>query len=55
MTPDVYREVVKALAYGKSTAEICSIMGVSEKDVNSIPRVAIDCKREELKGKGYIR
>ena len=55
MTSDIYREVVKALAYGKSTAEVCSIMGVSEKDVNSIPRAEIERKREELKGRGYIR
>lgn len=54
MTNDVYREVVKALAYGKTPAEVSEVMGVSKSAVESIAEEEITAKRSELKAKGYI-
>ena len=56
MTNDVYNECVKALAYGYSAADVASIMEVPESEVvKSIDDEKVAAKREELKGKGYIR
>lgn len=55
MTSDVYNECVKALAYGYSAADVASIMEVPEEEVKSIAAEEVAAKREELKGKGYIR
>ena len=55
MNTDERREVIKALAYGKSHAEIRECMGVTDDDINSVAVTEVDAKREELKGKGYIR
>lgn len=55
MTSDVYNECVKALAYGYSTADVAAIMEVPEAEVKSIDDKKVAAKREELKGKGYIR
>ena len=55
MTSDIYREVVKALAYGKTVDEICLVTGVTPGEVKSIGDEEIAAKRAELRGKGYIR
>ena len=55
MTNDVYREVVKALAYGKSIVEIRDVMGVSAAEIKSIGKEEIAAKREELQRKGYVK
>ena len=55
MTNDVYNECVKALAYGYSAADVASIMEVPEEEVKSNDDEKVAAKREELKGKGYIR
>ena len=55
MTNDVYNECVKALAYGYRAADVASIMEVPESEVKSIDGEKVAAKREELKGKGYIR
>lgn len=55
MTNDVYHEVVKALAYGKTPAEISEIMEVPQSAVEEIPAVEVEAKRAELKVMGYIR
>lgn len=55
MNTDERREVIKALAYGKSHAEIRECMGVTDDDIDSVTVAEVDAKREELKGKGYIR
>jgi DNA-directed RNA polymerase specialized sigma24 family protein len=55
MTSDVYNECVKALAYGYTAATVAAIMEVSEEEVKSIADEKVAAKREELKGKGYIR
>ncbi len=55
MTSDVYNECVKALAYGYSAADVAAIMEVPEAEVKNIDSEKVAVKREELKGKGYIR
>ena len=55
MNNDIRREVIKALAYGKTREEIKRCMGVSDMIINSISEGEIEAKRRELKGKGYIR
>ena len=55
MTSDVYNECVKALAYGYTAATVADTMEVSEEEVKSIADEKVAAKREELKGKGYIR
>lgn len=54
LSNDVYRECVKALAYGKSPKEISVIMGVDEIDVKSIPQAHVKTEREYLRQMGYI-
>ena len=54
MTNDIYREVVKALAYGKSVEEVSNIMEVPRSEVEKIPENEVAAKRAELKRKGYI-
>lgn len=55
MTNDVYREVVKALAYGKFIVEIRDVTGVSTAEIKSIGKEEIAAKREELRRKGYVK
>lgn len=54
LSNDVYRECVKALAYGKSPKEISAVMGVDEIDVKSIPQAHVKTEREYLKQMRYI-
>lgn len=54
LSNDVYRECVKALAYGKSAKEVSEVMNVSESDVESIPDSEVLKKYEYLKQMGYI-
>ena len=51
---DIYRECVKALAYGKTPKEISEIMDVDELDVKSIPQAHVKTEREYLIQMGYI-
>lgn len=55
MTNDIYNECVKALAYGYTAATVAATMEVPEVEVKSIDDEKVAAKREELKGKGYIR
>ena len=54
LSNDIYRECVKALAYGKTPKEIAQVMNVSEIDVKSIPQAHVKTEREYLKQMGYI-
>lgn len=54
LSNDVYRECVKALAYGKSAEEVAKVMNVSEVDVKIIPQSHIKTEREYLIEMGYI-
>lgn len=55
MTDDIRREVVNALAYGKSIVEIHDVMGVSAAGIKSIGKEEIAAKREELRRRGYVK
>lgn len=55
MTDDIRREVVKALAYGKSIVEIRDVTGASAAEIKSIGKEEIAAKREELRRKGYVK
>lgn len=54
LSNDVYRECVKALAYGKTAKEISAVMGVDEIDVKSIPQAHVKTEREYFVQMGYI-
>lgn len=55
MNADERREVVKALAYGKTNAEIRLCMEVSDEEIQSITEREIVAKSAELRAKGYIK
>lgn len=48
------KEILKALAYGKTHAEIKAAMNVSDEAINSITAEEVAAKRDELKGMGFI-
>ena len=54
LSNDLYRECIKALAYGKTPKEISEIMGVDGIDVKSIPQAHVKTEREYLRQMGYI-
>ena len=54
MNTDERREVIKAIAYGKSPAEIRECMGVTDDDIDSVTAAEVDAKHAELRAKGYV-
>ena len=56
MRPEIQKEIIKALAYGKTAAEIKAAMpGVTDEMIQAIPQDVIDKRRASLAEKGYIR
>ena len=55
MNEQTRRECIKALAYGRSRAEVCAVMNVSEEDVNGITEKEITQQRNYLTKMGYIQ
>lgn len=55
LSNDVYRECVKALAYGKTPKEIAQVMSVDERDVKAIPHSHVKAEREYLVQMGFIK
>lgn len=55
MTSDIKREVIKALAYGKSPDEIAAVMEIPVEEVQNIKNSEVNVKRAELIAKGYIK
>ena len=56
MRPEIQKEIIKALAYGKTAAEIKEAMpGVTDEMIRAIPKDVIDKRRASLAEKGYIR
>ena len=56
MRPEIQKEIIKALAYGKSATEIKAAMpGVTDEMIRTIPKDVIDSRRASLKNNGYIR
>lgn len=55
MNDQTRKEILKALAYGKTHDEIKAAMNVSDEAINSITAAEIAAKRDELKGMGFIK
>ena len=55
MTEQTKRECIKALAYGRSHAEACAVMGVTEEEVNCLTEKEITTQRNYLRKMGYIQ
>ena len=56
MKPEIQKEIIKALAYGKTAAEIKTAMpGVTDAEISAIPQDVIDKRRASLVNAGYIR
>lgn len=54
MTEQARRECIKALAYGRSRDEVCTVMNVSEEEVNGITEKEIATQRDYLRSMGYM-
>lgn len=55
MSGAIHCEIVKALAYGKTRAEIRRVMKVSEEEIDRVTAEEVAAKREQLRKAGYIR
>ena len=55
LSNDVYRECVKALAYGKTPKEIAQVMNVDERELKAIPQSYVKAEREYLVQMGFIK
>ena len=56
MRPEIQKEIIKALAYDKTAAEIKTAMpGVTDEMIRASPKDVIDSRRTSLAEKGYIR
>lgn len=55
LSNDIYRECVKALAYGKTPKEIAQVMNVDERDVKAISQSHVKAEREYLTQMGFIK
>ena len=55
MNEQTRRECIKALAYGRSRDEVCTVMNVSVEDVNGITEKEITQQRNYLQKMGYIQ
>ena len=55
MTNEIKRQLIKALAYGKSKDEIKACMGVSDEDINSITADEIEAEKAYYKEMGYLQ
>jgi hypothetical protein len=54
MTDQTKRECIKALAYGRSRDEVCTVMNVSAEEVNGITEKEIATQRDYLRSMGYM-
>lgn len=54
MNSEVRNECIKALAYGYPAETVMDVMGVSQKDVDSITAEEIEAKRKYLREMGYV-
>lgn len=54
MTGQTKREYIKALAYGRTVGEICTVLNVPKEEVLSITEKEISTMRDYLKSMGYI-
>lgn len=55
MTEHVKRQLVKALAYGKTNEEIKECMGISDEDIKAIATEEVEREKAYYKEMGYIK
>lgn len=55
MTEQVKRQIIKALAYGKTNDEIKECMNVSDEDIDSITDEEIRAEKNYYKEMGYLQ
>ena len=55
MTEQVKRQIIKALAYGKTNDEIKECMNVSDEDIDSITDEEIKAEKNYYKEMGYLQ
>lgn len=55
MAEQVKRQLIKALAYGKSKDEIKDCIGVTDEDINSITATEIETEKAYYKEMGYLQ
>ena len=55
MTGQVKRQLIKALAYGKTKEEIKDCMGVSDEDIKSITSQEVSAEKDYYKEMGYLQ
>ena len=55
MTREIKRQLIKALAYGKSKDEIKACMEVSDEDIDSVTAEEIEVEKAYYKEMGYLQ
>ena len=55
MTEQVKRQIIKALAYGKTNDEIKECMNVSDEDIDSITAEEIKAEKAYYREMGYLQ
>ncbi len=55
MTNETKRQLIKALAYGKSKKEIKECMDVSDEEINSITAEEIEAEKVYYREMGYLQ
>nr|DAY59780.1 MAG TPA: RNA polymerase alpha subunit [Caudoviricetes sp.] len=55
MTEQVKRQLIKALAYGKTNDEIKECMEITENDINSVTAEEIEAEKAYYREMGYIK
>lgn len=55
MTNEIKRQIIKALAYGKSKKEIKDCMGVADSDIDSVTAEEVEAEKAYYKEMGYLQ
>ena len=55
MTEQTKRQLIKALAYGKTNDEIKECMEITENDINSVTAEEIEAEKAYYREMGYIK
>lgn len=55
MTEQIKRQLIKALAYGKSREEIKECMSISDEDINGVTAEEIESEKAYYREMGYLQ
>lgn len=55
MTNEIKRQIIKALAYGRTKDEIKDCMGVTDAEISSISAAEVKAEQDYYKEMGYIK